>query len=264
MIIGLLAIGLGGLVGMFSAILGIGGGLVMVPLLPTVFTLNSHEAVATSLFTILLVVANNSIGFARKNLIVWPVALLIGPLTAVGSFTSGILAQSLSHFYLRFILALLISSVLVKSLFGYFGKNKRDPISNAPMSSFKKTGISSFVGIFAGVLSGLSGIGSGAVVSPLLAHLGLVENKMVSPTANAVMLFTTAFGAGAFMTSAKAIQNWKIGYIHVDLALLMAIGAFLTSIWARQIQEHIYARWRSGLLIILLTFLAMKMWAEFL
>ena len=44
---------LGGFVGFISAFLGLGGGVVIVPLLPEILEISSHEAVATSLIEVL-------------------------------------------------------------------------------------------------------------------------------------------------------------------------------------------------------------------
>ena len=72
-----LAIGLG--IGLDFGFLGLGGGALIVPFLPIAAPMAQVEVIATSLFTILLVVVNNTISFHRKKLVSWKFALVMGP-----------------------------------------------------------------------------------------------------------------------------------------------------------------------------------------
>lgn len=63
----ILLLSLGLVVGTFSALFGVGGGVLIVPLLPLAVNLSVRETIATSLFAIFLVVANNTLSFQRKK-----------------------------------------------------------------------------------------------------------------------------------------------------------------------------------------------------
>lgn len=255
---------LGGFVGFISAFLGLGGGVVIVPLLPEIVQLTSHEAVATSLFTIFLVVTNNCISFHRKQQISWSVALVVGPLTAVGAALSGSYVRHLPGDVLRWILTLVVLVVFLRAVLRLLKKNvvdvPHDRESLAGLALSKKIAMVG-MGIFAGLLSGVSGIGAGLVISPLLIQLHLVRNERVSPTANAVMLFTTFFGALA-LASPTVPTDLQWGYIHLDKAFLLASGAFCTSWFARKVQGHLPVHWRLSLLTGLLFLLFLKMLRE--
>ena len=69
---------MGLLVALISVFIGLGGGIVLVPLMPDVFGITTHEAVATSLFTIFMVVFLNAYKFHQSKLINWSVVLWMG------------------------------------------------------------------------------------------------------------------------------------------------------------------------------------------
>ena len=252
---------LGGFVGFISAFLGLGGGVVIVPLLPEILSLSSHEAVATSLFTIFLVVSNNCISFHRKQLIAWQVAVIVGPLTAIGAYASGTYARYLPGDVLRWILTAVVLVVFFRAVLRLLKRNiqdvSHDRLTLGDLDLFKKVAVVG-MGVFAGLLSGVSGIGAGLVISPLLIQMQLVRNERVSPTANAVMLFTTFFGALA-LASPTLPEGWQWGFIRLDAAFLLAGSAFATSWMARKIQHKLPLSWRLGLLTGLLFLLFLKM-----
>lgn len=264
MIDAVLVILMGSAIGVISAFLGLGGGVLIVPLLPEITNISAKEAVATSLFTILLVVTNNCRSFHKSGLVIWRIALIIGPMTAVGAYTSGVLSQRFSDESLRLVLAVLVSVFLLRAFIGGKKKSTTNGSEQIEELNLKSSIAAGFVGVIAGLLSGISGIGAGLVVSPLLINLHLAENEKVSPTANGVMIFTTFFGALAYALADNRLQGWQLGYIHLDKALLLFGSAFVTSYFARKKQSQMPVVWRKGLLTALLGLLTLKMWLEVL
>ncbi len=63
----------GVLVGILSTVFGVGGGIVMVPVLTLILPYSHIEAVATSLATIFLVTSLNTFHFQKAGLIVWKI-----------------------------------------------------------------------------------------------------------------------------------------------------------------------------------------------
>ena len=260
-----LVIVMGSAIGVISAFLGLGGGILIVPLLPGVANLSAKEAVATSLFTIFLVVTNNCRGFHKNQLVIWKIAFIIGPMTAVGAYASGILSQRFPDEVLRMVLAAVVTVFLLKALVGNKLKKHIASEQQTTAQMTTKTGVlAGAVGVIAGLLSGISGIGSGLIVSPLLINLQLAENEKVAPTANGVMMFTTFFGAMAYAMADSHLVGWKLGFIHLDKALLLFGSAFVTSYFARKQQSRMPVTWRRTLLTILMGLLTLKMWFEVL
>src|SRR5512142_973357 len=83
---------LGGSVGFLAGLLGIGGGMSMVPLLTIVFTAASfppgqvvHMAVATATSTMIFTALSSASAHQRKGAVLWPVVAAMGPGIVVGS-----------------------------------------------------------------------------------------------------------------------------------------------------------------------------------
>lgn len=240
---------LGFFVGIFSSLFGIGGGILIVPFLPTITVLNAREVIATSLCTIFFVSLNNTISFHRQKSVDWGVALRVGPLTALGSFLAAYLTRWLPPSWLKFILG----TILI--LFVWQGR--KDAVAAAIRKGNRKIHLL-IIGLMGGVASGISGLGSGIIVSPLLLGSKLVDHRRVSPTTNAVMIFTSFFGSMAFIEWPHGEDFLVWGMVHGDKALQLFAGAWISSLAARRFQQRIPERPRRIILLSVLLALALK------
>ncbi len=95
LVLGLVAMGL--FTGMASGLLGIGGGVFMVPFLVLVASLDQHEAQATSLLVIVPTAIVGSLTLRRKGIGDLKRALAIGVLGALGGAAGALLALALDE-----------------------------------------------------------------------------------------------------------------------------------------------------------------------
>jgi uncharacterized membrane protein YfcA len=239
---------LGFFVGIFSSLFGVGGGILIVPFLPMITFMNAREVIATSLFTIFLVSLNNTISFHRQKSVDWGVSLRVGPLTALGSFLAAYLTRWMPTSWLKFILG----TILI--LFVWQGQ--KETVTTIRRGSRKIHLL--IIGLMGGVASGISGLGSGIIVSPLLMGLKLVDHRRVTPTTNAVMIFTTFFGSMAFIDWPHGEDFLRWGMVHGDMALKLFAGAWISGLAARRIQQRIPERPRRIILLSVLLGLALK------
>lgn len=234
---------MGGAAGGLSAVLGIGGGIFIVPLLPVFTEMGHREAVATSLMTIWLIASMNSYFFHQKSLVNWKTVFVIGPSAAFGSYIAARLSFHLSERHLRVIFFVITVVFAVKTLW--------TPVSK------RRMGLGAVFGVFIGGVSGMTGIGSGVFLSPLLLNWGGLKNSQLSPTANAVIMFTTLFGALAFLELPREnLMRW--GLIHVDKVLILFVSASLCAHIGRKYQARVKIRWRKLILGSLLLVLAVQ------
>jgi uncharacterized membrane protein YfcA len=105
-IVALVAFGV--LTGVLSGVLGVGGGIFMVPFLVLVVGLSQHAAQATSLLVVLPTAAVASWSLYRRGVGDPPVALRMGVIGMVGSIAGTALALSLPGAVLRILFALLM------------------------------------------------------------------------------------------------------------------------------------------------------------
>ena len=234
-------------VGFVSTVFGIGGGIIMVPLLSLLFSMSHLEAIATSLATIVFVTIFNTLNFQRKGVIVWSIVPWIaGPsicFAIISARLSLILpTQILIIIFLVFLFYLAIHTFLIKEI---CTRN-----INTKIKSILSTGI----GVLSGTFSGFTGIGGGGITTPVILITGLANNIQAAPTSNAIMMFTAFFASLSYAIADFHTKNiFILGYIHTDISFLLFLGGATFSRIGVKINEFIPLSWRkTGLAIILL------------
>jgi uncharacterized protein len=101
----------GGVAGMLAGLLGVGGGVLLVPFLVLAVGLSQHEAEATSLLVILPTALAASVTLRRRDVGDLPAALGLGLVGAAGAIAGALLALSLPADALRLIFAVLLALV---------------------------------------------------------------------------------------------------------------------------------------------------------
>jgi uncharacterized protein len=97
-----------------AGLLGVGGGIMMVPFLTLVAGVSQHEAQATSLLVVLPTAIVASITLHRKGIGDLPLALRFGAIGAVGGIAGALLALALPGHALRLVFALFLAVVGVR------------------------------------------------------------------------------------------------------------------------------------------------------
>jgi uncharacterized membrane protein YfcA len=92
-----------------AGLLGVGGGILLVPFLVLAVGMTQHEAEATSLLVILPTAVAASVALRRRDIGDLPVALSLGAVGALGSVVGALLALSLPADALRLIFAVLVA-----------------------------------------------------------------------------------------------------------------------------------------------------------
>jgi uncharacterized protein len=151
---------LGTFTGTLSGLLGIGGGLLMVPAL-TMLGVPLIEATATSLVGVFLSAASGSVQNFKTGDLAWRVSLI---LAAFGIFTAqggAWLGDRLPEHSLSFAFAgLLLLTIYLMNL-------RQTLKQRQPMQSAIRLAPTAGIGLLAGLLSGLFGVGGGLVMVPL-------------------------------------------------------------------------------------------------
>jgi len=240
--------------GLLSSTLGIGGGLIIVPALTIIFSQQQQAAVATSLLTIFLITAVNLIRFQHQRLIDWRIVGYIALFSSIASFTGGLLAVHLSRIALTLIFILFILAVIYKTIqMDKKAITKRKQSSSA-FFAFK-------IGSLSGIISGLTGVGGGAITTPLLLASGKTAHEKVVPISNGIMLFNALFALLAFIIKADIVdlETMRIGYIYMRQSLFLFISALPFAWFGALLQKRIPLHVRRMLLLILLGLICMRM-----
>jgi uncharacterized protein len=102
-------IGVGAAAGVLAGLLGVGGGILLVPFLVLAVGMTQHEAEATSLLVILPTAVAASVALRRRGLGDLPIGLVIGMVGALGAVVGALLALSLPADVLRAVFAVLLT-----------------------------------------------------------------------------------------------------------------------------------------------------------
>jgi uncharacterized protein len=106
-----LLVAVGALSGVLAGLLGVGGGLLLVPFLVLAAGMSQHEAEATSLLVILPTAIAASLSLRRREIGDLPLALSLGVVGAAGAVAGALLALALPADTLRVIFAALVAIV---------------------------------------------------------------------------------------------------------------------------------------------------------
>lgn len=110
-------IGIGLVAGLFSAVFGVGGGIIVVPLLISLLAFDSKIATATSLAGIIITATAGTITQGALGNVDWGVALLVGIPAMVGVTFGVALKQRLSSTAVTYGFAALLVAVAVLLVF---------------------------------------------------------------------------------------------------------------------------------------------------
>ena len=149
--------------------------------------------------------------------------LKIMPYSIWVSFLSTKFAHNLSDKILSIMFAIVVTKLLVWSIFKYFWKTKKDFKLKHP-----------FIGLYAGVIPGFTGIGAGGLISSFLLHWNVVSNKFVAPTTNSIVMFTTLSSLLAHIH----VDTIPLNDIRFDLALVVLLAAQVTAMCITKYQKN--------------------------
>lgn len=205
-LVALAGVGAGFLAGLF----GVGGGVVIVPALVAILGLDQRRAAATSLAAIVLIAALGVLSYLPDRQVSLPAAgiLLIGSLVGaqLGSWLLRHLSESLLLIaFVTSAIGVIVTQQLMEPSRGTV--LHLDPLRGAGLVA---------VGLAAGLLSGLVGVGGGSILVPGMEILVGVGDLMARGTSLLVIIPTALAGSWT---------NARHGLVDLRAAVLIGVGA---------------------------------------
>lgn len=195
--------------GIFSGLFGIGGGTIIVPAL-VALGFSQRHAVATSLAAIVPTSIGGVASYAAGGDVDWIAAALLASSMIIGSQLGSWLLSKLSELFLRWMYAAFLVFVVITQII--FTPSRDQSIH---LSALSVVGILA-LGIVIGMLSGLLGIGGGAIAVPSLS-LFFGASDLIARGTSLLAMFPSAI--------AGTIANWKRSLVHLAQALTIGIVA---------------------------------------
>jgi uncharacterized membrane protein YfcA len=240
-------------VGFVSTIFGIGGGIIMVPLLSLILPYSHLEAIATSLATIVFVAGFNTYNFSKQKVIVWQIVPWIAFSSSLFAYISATLSTIIPEKILVIIFILFLLYFAIRT---FLIPKEKEHKSKSSHSKLIPLGI----GSLSGLISGVTGIGGGGITTPMMLVTGLAKNIQAAPTSNAIMIFTAFFASLSFaIADINLSMSFTIGYIHIDTAILLFLGSALFSRIGVSLNLKISFFWRKTILGLLLVSICFRL-----
>jgi uncharacterized protein len=262
MAIGLLMLMGGVAAGVFGSLLGLGGGILIVPLLTIGFGLPLREAVGVSLICVIVTSGAAAAVYLERRVANLRLGMTLELFTAIGALVGGLVAFLVSER----ILATLFSAMLIYVAVSMIRGRDPDPDVDAapatptvqpfgltldgPGYAVRGLGRGVIGSIGAGIVSALLGIGGGLIKVPVMHLLMGVPLRVATATSN-LMIGVTA--------SASAIIYLARGGIDPFVAGPTAIGVFLGATLGSRTAHRIDLRVLRILFVVVLSWTAFEM-----
>jgi uncharacterized protein len=245
---------LGFFAGMLGALTGIGGGVLLTPILALHFGIPIRQAIGSSLVAVITTSAASSSVHLQRHTTDIRLGMTLELATAFGAavtaylvayFNRNVLEGLFAGFLLYGSITLLVRRGKVKDEELPSAENKGETV--IPPYEPKRYPLGLGASLVAGGLSGLLGIGGGPIKVPVMFIFMNVPLIVATATSNFMIGVTAA---------ASAIVYYRRGDILVDIAAPLAVGVFLGSLLGARVAPRIRTKYVVYLLVAIMLYLA--------
>lgn len=222
-------ISMGALAGITAGLLGIGGGIIIVPVLVMVFqhqevdaSVLMHVAIGTSLATIVITSLSSIRAHQKHGAIDWAVFRTITPGILVGALLGSVIADAINGELLR--------NLFIGFMFIVAVQMSRGMATKAHRTLPAKTGMLG-TGVLIGIVSAIMGIGGGALSVPFLTWCNVQVRKAVATSASIGLPIAVAGTLGFIVNGwdSAARPEWSIGYVNIPAFLGIIVASVLSA-----------------------------------
>jgi hypothetical protein len=229
--------------GLLGALMGVGGGIIVVPALSELFGVPFREAVAVSLVVIIASSSASAAAYVGRG----ASDLKVGVVLELATVSGAILGSSLAGIAPVRTLKLLFAGVAIYSAASLWMRRHLTSEAQAVGAYVVRGwGPGLAVSAAAGALSGLLGVGGGVFKMPVMTLAMGLPFKVAAATSNFMIGVTAAAGAYVY---------WARGDVNAELAAPVVVGVFLgarlgTSLLAKLPARRLQAVF-AGILVVL-------------
>ena len=237
---------LGFAAGILGSMIGLGGGIIVVPIL-TFLGFPPTAAASNSLFAALSNAVASTISYSRQKRIEYSLGLKFGLLAIPGTVLGAIVSTDVSPGIFK----ILFGFVLIASAAYIFLRKKietRESSMSTQMIIFA-VGAS----FFAGIISSFFGIGGGIVFVPLMVVGMGMTMKKAAPTSQLILLFASLSGV---------VTHSLLGHPDFMQAGFLAIGSFLGGLVGARLSMDIKERYLQIIVSVVILIAAAKLFFD--
>ena len=242
----LLLVGAGLAAGLVAGFAGVGGGIVMVPVLlefMRAWGVPDHSvvqaAMATSLTVGVLSTGSSAWRHHRHGRVLWRLVVPVVPSSMLGAWAGSAIAAQLDGRVLQ----LLLAGVLLFAAWRLTQQREPKATDGVPTRSYL---VWALIGLGVGLFAGLSGLAGGVVLIPALALVGKLPSRFLAATSAGAIMFTAAAGSLGYMRHgppAGALGDGFVGYVCLPAAACLAASAIPLAQVGARLNRRTSGRW---------------------
>lgn len=254
------------LAGLLGSLTGLGGGVVIIPLLTLGFGVDIRYAIGSSLVAVIATSSGSAVAYVKEGFS----NIRLGMFLEVATTLGAIIGAFLAIYTPTNLIAIIFGCILIFSALASFQKKQQhagaEPDSqlahklrlnstypdNGQMTPYKVHHVPGGFGmmIVAGVLSGLLGVGSGALKVVAMDNIMRIPFKVSTTTSNFMIGVTAAASAGVYLYR---------GYIDPGIAFPVVLGVLLGALTGSRILANAKPFWLRIIFTIVVVILAAEM-----
>ena len=232
--------------GILGSMIGLGGGIIVVPVL-TFLGFSPTAAASNSLFAALSNAVASTISYSKQKRIEYHLGLKLGLLSVPGTVLGAIISSDVAPDIFKVLFGLVLISSAAYIFLRRNLESKQKTISKQMM--IFAIGAS----FFAGIISSFFGIGGGIIFVPLMvAGMGMAM-KRAAPTSQLILLFASLSGV---------ITHSLLGHPDFTQAGLLAIGSFVGGLVGARLSIDIKERYLQILVSVVILIAAAKLFYD--
>ncbi|GAA3988222.1 sulfite exporter TauE/SafE family protein [Mucilaginibacter dorajii] len=252
--------------GLLGSLTGLGGGVVIIPLLTLLLNVDIHYAIGASLVSVIATSSGSAAAYVKEGITNIRLGMFLEIATTAGAMVGALIAVYIPTHYIAILFGviLILSAIMSlkkkaevinqehSALADKLKLNSTFPTNNGSVDyKVKNVGGGFFMMMFAGTISGLLGIGSGALKVLAMDTIMRIPFKVSTTTSNFMIGVTAA---------ASAVVYLQRGYIDPGLSMPVAIGVLLGALSGSKILVHTSSSgWLRWVFAVVVTFLASQM-----
>lgn len=222
-----LAVGL--IAGVLAGLLGVGGGVVIVPMLVFCFTKQGinpeqimHMALGTSLASIIFTSISSFMSHHRRGAVEWSIVKRIVPGILVGTFGGTFIASRLSTGFLKGFFCIFLYTVATQMLL-----NKKPKASRNLPATPGMFGVGSVVG----VVSALVGIGGGSLSVPFMLWCNVTAHRAIGTSAAIGFPIAIAGAVGYIVNNLHSVglPPYSLGFVYLPALVGIVVSSVFTA-----------------------------------
>jgi len=248
-------LGVGLAAGFLAGFVGVGGGIIMVPVLLEIFRNAGvpeeavvQAAMGTSLSVAVFSVSSSIFRHQRQGNIRWQLVRWLAPGSMIGGWLAAYLASRLPGSWLQMVLMVLMVFAAARML-----SSREMPDSPDHKAAKWKVGLT---GLGVGMVAGLSGLAGGIVLVPALSLILGLPGGWLAATSSGTIIFSALAAAVGYLTLSPPMNLGPgfLGYVCLPLVVPLAMGAIpaaqLGAFINRRTEGDLFQKLFGGLLLL--------------